>query len=110
MTQSIETKRELAKKRVAEIKGFFRHLQIFIIVNGLLFVLQKGWLSPLLPDGFPEEGYYFQWVSVNILIWGTILVVHGLTLYRHKFTFLKKWENRQIKKYMDKEDHPTKYR
>lgn len=103
MEKSIETKRELAKKRVAEIKGFFRHLKIFLVVNGGLFILKKGWLLPLLPDGFPQETYYFEWVDLHIVIWGIILAVHGITLYRHKITFLKKWEDRQIKKYMDEE-------
>lgn len=110
MTHSIETKREQAKKRVAEIKGFFRHLKVFIIINGLLYVLHKGWLLPLLPDWFPEEGYYFDWVNVNIAIWGVILAVHALTLYRHKITFLKKWEERQIKKYMEEDSSkPNKF-
>jgi len=108
MTQSMETKRELAKKRVAEIKGFFRHLKIFIIINGLLYVLKKGWLLPILPGGFPQETYYFDWVNLNILVWGLILAVHGLTLYRHKLTFLKKWEDRQIQKYMDEEQSKSK--
>ena len=110
MTRSIETKRELAKKRVAEIKGFFRHLKIFIIVNAFLFGLHKGWLLPLIPEWFPKEAYYFDWVNLNILVWGLILAVHGLTLYRHKLTFLKKWEERQIKKYMNEEDNQTKYK
>ena len=111
MTRSINTKRELAQKRVAEIKGFFRHLKIFLIINGLLFVLKKGWLASFLPEWFPEEAYYFDWVDLNILIWGLILLVHGLTLYRHKLTFLKKWEDRQIQKYMDKDrEESGKYR
>ena len=108
MTQHIETKRKLAKKRVEEIKGFIRHLKIFIIVNGFLFILQKGWLSPLLPDWFPDEAYYFDWVNVNILVWGVLLAVHALTLYRHKFTFLQKWEAKHIQKYMDEDRELTK--
>lgn len=103
MTQSIETKRALAKKRVEEIKGFFRHLKVFVVVNGLLFVLKMGWLQGLLPEWFPSEAYYFDWVIANIVIWGLILAVHALTLYRHRITFLKKWEERQIKKYMEEE-------
>ncbi len=108
MTRSIETKRELAKKRVEEIKGFFRHLKVFVVINGILFVLKKGWLQSILPDWFPEEAYYFEWVDFNILIWGLILAVHGLTLFRHRLTFLKKWEERQIKKYMEEEKSESK--
>ena len=111
MTRSVETKRELAKKRVEEYKGFFRHLKVFIVVNGILYLFNSGWLESIMPEWFPQEAYYFDWVNFNVLIWGVILLVHGLTLYRHKLTFLKKWEDRQIKKYMEKDrDETTKYR
>jgi hypothetical protein len=111
MMQSIETKKELAKKRVEEIKGFLRHLRVFLVVNGLLFVLKKGWLQSLLPEGFPKEAYYFEWVDVNIIAWGIILAIHWLTLYRHRLTFLKKWEEKQLKKYLEEEEsEPKKYR
>lgn len=101
------TKFELAQARVKEIKGFFRHLKIFILVNGTLYLFKSGVLRSLLPDWFPEESYYFDWVDLNVLIWLAILLVHAITLYRHKFAFLKRWEDRQIKKYLDKdkEDH-----
>jgi len=104
MTQSVETKREQAKKRVEEIKGLLGHVKIFMVVNGLLFVLKKGWLLPLLPEWFPEESYYFDWVTANIIVWALILMVHTLYVFRHKFTFLRKWEERQIQKYMDEDD------
>ncbi|MGD1946706.1 MAG: 2TM domain-containing protein [Croceivirga sp.] len=108
MIPSTETKRELAKKRVEEIKGFFRHLKVFIVINGSLYLLKLGWLNALLPNGFPIEPYYYDWIWMNILIWGLILAIHGLTLYRHRFTFLKKWEERQIKKYMEEEQSEAK--
>ena len=57
MIPSTETKRELAKKRVEEIKGFFRHLKGFFIVNGLIYLLKTGWLEATLPDWFPKEVY-----------------------------------------------------
>ncbi|MEM1256999.1 MAG: 2TM domain-containing protein [Bacteroidota bacterium] len=108
MTKSIETKRELAKKRVAEYKGFFRHLKVFIFINGLFYLFKTGWLESIMPEGFPQEAYYFDWVDLNVIIWGVILIVHGLTLYRHRLTFLKKWEDRQIRKYMDQDREETK--
>ena len=108
MTPSQETKRELAQKRVVELKGFFRHLRIFVIVNGILFAMRMGWLIPVLPDWFPTEQYYFQWVNLNIAIWAVILAVHALTLFRHKFTPFKKWEERKIKEFMDKEGTESK--
>ena len=100
----METKRELAKKRVEEIKGLFRHLMVFLVVNGLLVLMKIGWLLPLLPEWFPKESYFFDWVTMNIIIWAVILLIHALFVYRYKLTFLKNWEERQIKKYLDEDD------
>lgn len=97
------TSLERANKRIKELKGFYRHILIFIAVNGFLFLLQSGVLRPFMPEGFPTETYYFDWVNANIAIWGIILLVHAIIVYRGKFPFFKKWEERQIQKYMDED-------
>jgi len=103
MTTTKDTARETAEKRVKELKGYYSHIAIFVIVNGILYLLKTGVLTSLLPEAFPKESYYYDWINSNILIWGLILVVHTLILFRHKFTFFKKWEERQIQKYMDED-------
>ena len=106
--ESQKSKYERATKRVKELKGFYNHLKIFVLFNGLLYLMRSGILHSILPEDFPVEPYYFDWVHVNLLIWGVILLVHALVLYRHKFKFAKKWEERQIQKYMDKEQDEVK--
>ena len=101
-------KYERATKRVKELKGFYNHLKIFVIINGLFYLIKSGWLTPIMPDGFPTEAYYFDWINANVAIWGIIVVIHGLTLYRHKLPFLKKWEERQIKKIMEQDQEEVK--
>ena len=98
-----QAKYERAKKRVKELKGFYDHLKIFLVINGTLYLLKSGWLNPLLPEGFPIKAYYFNWIELNVLIWGLILLVHALYTFRNKFPFFKNWEERQIKKYMDQD-------
>ncbi|SNZ00516.1 2TM domain-containing protein [Flagellimonas pacifica] len=100
-------KYEKAKKRVKELKGFYNHLKIFIIVNGVLYLLKSGWLTSFMPKGFPTESYYFDWIHSNLILWGLIVAVHALILFRHKFPFLKKWEERQIQKYMDQDSEES---
>jgi hypothetical protein len=96
--------REAAKKRVQELKGYYSHITIFLIVNGILYLLKAGVLTSLLPEAFPRESYYYDWINGNVLIWALILAVHTLIVFRHKFTFFKKWEERQIKKYMEEDE------
>lgn len=99
---------ETAKKRVKELKGYYRHIMIFVVVNGILVLLKTGELTSLMPAAFPKKMYYYDWVNANILIWAVILLVHTLIIFRHKITFFKKWEERQIQKYMD-EDKTNDY-
>ena len=99
-----QTAREAAKKRVQELKGYYSHIIIFVIVNGILYLLKTGMLTSLLPEAFPKESYYYDWINSNILIWTLILIVHTLIVFRDKFTFVKKWEERQIKKYMEEDE------
>ncbi|WP_420322968.1 2TM domain-containing protein [Flagellimonas sp.] len=104
-------KYECAKKRVKELKGFYNHLKIFILVNAAFYLIKSGWLTPYMPEGFPTEAFYFDWINGNFIIWGVIVVIHWLTLYRHKLKFLKRWEERQIQKYMEQDgDEPRKYK
>lgn len=97
-----------AQKRVKELKGFYNHLKIFFIVNVLLYLVKNGMLNPLMPKGFPTESYYFDWIHINFLIWALIVIVHALILYRAQLPFLKKWEEKQIKKYLEEDKEETK--
>ncbi len=101
---SQNTNLEAAKKRVKELKGYYRHILIFVLVNGFLLLLKSGILFKVMPEWFPTESYYYDWINGNILIWVMILVLHTLLLFRHKFPFLKKWEERQIQKYMQEDE------
>ena len=102
--EKLDDKYERAAKRVKELKSLYRHLQIFLLVNGVLYLLKSGVLNPLMPEGFPTEHYYFDWVDSNVFIWGLILAVHALYTFRNRIPFLQKWEEHQIQKYMERED------
>jgi len=104
MMTNKQTAREAAKKRVQELKGYYSHITIFVIVNGILYLLKTGMLTSLLPEAFPKESYYYDWINSNILIWTLILIVHTLIVFLDKFTSVKKWEERQIKKYMEEDE------
>ena len=96
-----------AQNRVKELKGFYNHLKIFVIVNTLLYLVKSGVLNSWMPKGFPSQSYYFDWVHINFIIWGLIILVHALILYRHNLPFLKKWEEKQIEKYIEKDKEET---
>ena len=106
--QNYNQRREAAQKRVNEIKSFYGHLRAFIIINIILIVLQTELVDFILDRNAEMDPAFFVWVDLNILItpllWGIGLAIHGLYVYRHKFTFLKSWEKRQIKKFMEEDE------
>ena len=96
---------ERAQKRVKQLKGFYNHLKIFVLFHLVFFLLKSGVLHSFLPNGFPTESYYFDWIYWNLAIWGLIVAIHAV------FVFIpspfKKWEEKQIKEYMKKDKEET---
>lgn len=100
-----------AQKRVNDMKKFYRHLRVYVIINILLLVVKLN-----LYEWFNGEYEWMQspnftnWFSINIigtpLLWGIGLLIHGLYVFKLKSRtwqelkpeFLKKWEERQLEK------------
>lgn len=105
--ESFENKYERAKKRVDEIKALFKHIKVFVIINGFFYLFRIGLFDRFIPEYLTSEPNFYNWVDVNLLVWVVILIMHALYVYRNKFPFLKNWEKRQIQKILDKEDQNT---
>ncbi len=81
-----------ARKRVAEIKGFYGNLISYIVVNiGLLVVNMVT--SP--------KHLWFYW---PLLWWGIGVVFHGLKVFNYMPFLGKDWEEQKIKELMNKEE------
>ncbi len=109
--EGLEQKRKRARERVEVLKGFYNHVKIFVLINGFLYLTKSGLFNRFMPEGFQMEPYYFGWLELNLIIWGGILVVHGIFVFHNRLPFFKKWEERQIRKFMEKDqDEVKKYR
>ncbi len=91
---------ERAKKRVDELKKFYKHVAFYIVINGF-FIGRRIFHDIEYGDTFIEA---FTDVSNYRLFfwWGLIVIVHGLKVYRFSFLFNKDWEKRKIKEEMNK--------
>ncbi|HDR7786402.1 histidine kinase [Bacillus cereus] len=78
-----------AKKRVENLKAFYIHLALYILVNLMLFFINISSDSSKLWFLYPLAG------------WGIGIVIHGLTTFSFGI-FGKEWEERKIKEYMEK--------
>ena len=80
-----------AKKRVKEVKGFYIHALVYILVN-LAIVLLKYYKNGTIH--FQEWGLGF---------WGIGLLIHGFSVFIPNFFLGKNWEERKIRELMEKE-------
>lgn len=87
----VDDTRERAKKRVEELKGFYSHLAVFIIINGILILINLV-TSP--------NSWWFYWVTI---FWGIGLVFHAFSVFGSRRMFSKDWEEKKIQQYIDDE-------
>lgn len=82
-----DEKYERAKKRVEEIRNFYTHLAIYIVVMILLFYVDYS-------DG---GNWWFQFVLIG---WGIIVASQGISIFK----FNTDWEKKKIKELMKEDD------
>jgi hypothetical protein len=48
---------------------------------------------------------FLDWINWNVygttIVWGIILVVHGIIVFGNISWYMKKWEEREIQKYIN---------
>lgn len=88
-----------AKKRVDDIKGFYSHLTVYIIINIVLLVFKLD----IFENGeFNIPSYHWSYFATPFF-WGIGLLFHGLWVFGPSITSIKKWEERKIEQFMEKE-------
>ena len=92
-----------AKKRVQDIKGFYSHLTVYIVINifisgiiiyGLTYDENRGFFGAVT-----HFGVYSTW-----LFWGIGLFFHWFGVFGFKNFLGKSWEEKKIKQLMDEEE------
>jgi hypothetical protein len=83
---------ERARKQVHEIKGFYSHLTVYVLVIGFLVFINLRY-SP--------EYLWFFWPALG---WGIGLVSHSIKAFNWIPYFGKDWEERKIKEFMNNEN------
>ena len=101
--KQLETSYLRAVKRVKEIKGFYTHLMVYIVINIMVSTINMV-LNHQISDSasfFKALGHfstYMTWV-----LWGIGLLVHGLNVFWLRATYFKKWEDRKMQEYMNED-------
>ena len=91
-----------AKKRVKEIKGFYSHFLIYVIVNifisGIIIFGLTYSDNSSLSESFTNFGVYSTW-----LFWGIGIFFHWISVFGFKNLFGSAWEEKKIKELMRKD-------
>lgn len=99
-----------AKKKVKQIKRFYTHLTVYIIINLIIFI--KGNIEIFLENDV-ENKNLLDWIDWNIfytpVLWGIGLFFHGLFVFQNRFKGLKNWEDRKMKEFLEKEEEDLQY-
>lgn len=94
--ESLEYRRAL--KKVRALKGFYRHLTVYLVINLLLLYLNTR--EEGLIKGLVDISNYF-----TAFFWGIGLVAHAVGVFMPNFIFGGEWEERKIRELMEKERH-----
>ena len=95
---------EKAHKKMKDIKGFYSHLVVYLVINLLLVLAQIGLFNGSLANiDLPSWSFL-----TTPFFWGIGVFFHGLYVFQHKFSFFKDWEKRKIEEYMKKDEEEFK--
>lgn len=101
-----ENKYKKAKKKVKEEKDFYTHLTVYIVINLALIIINLG----VFQSGFSDIKIPKWPMFTTPFFWGIGLFFHWISVFKDNFAFLKHWEDKKIKEYMDKEEEDFKRR
>ncbi len=83
---------EKAKKRLEELKGFYSHLIVYIVIITFLAVV----------NFFTTPGFW--WFLFVAFFWGIGLLAHALSVFSRRGLFSKDWEERKVREYMEEDE------
>ncbi|PNQ72184.1 hypothetical protein C1T31_12720 [Hanstruepera neustonica] len=91
-----------AVKKAKQIKGFYVHLFLYVLVNVGWFIVMAFFdlLHAYSLYGFWGMGYGHVSMAV---FWGLGLLLHGVLVFGGNWPFSKKWEQRKVQELMDKD-------
>lgn len=99
---SEQAKQERAKQRISELKGFYVHLMVYLLIN-VFFML-----NVIIRDYYNGNSVLDSLFSLEVyslwFFWGIGIFFHAVHVFQWNPFFNRKWEERQLKKIMEKEE------
>ncbi len=90
-----------AKKRVKDIQGFYIHLVIYLFVNFMIIFYASK--DTVFGDGKIEAHQFY-----TAIFWGIGLFAHWASVFGPSLLLGKKWEEKKIREFMEKDKEQQK--
>jgi len=94
--------KELASKKVKQLKSFYSHLLVYVI-SMTVFLLKEYTDLPL--HFFPIQ--YINWVVM--IIWSAVMIGSAIDLFASYKIFGQQWEERKLKSILEKKYKKQKW-
>ncbi|QEE51351.1 2TM domain-containing protein [Flavobacterium alkalisoli] len=97
MENSFEERERLerAKKKVKSIKGFYRHLTVYLFVNAFILISRAIGMEP-------GEDFWRWGTFSTALFWGMGLLLHAASVFGTTIFFGSDWEERKLNEILEK--------
>ncbi|AZQ44141.1 2TM domain-containing protein [Nonlabens ponticola] len=92
-TETYQEKYARAKARVNEIRYFYNHVAVYLLINAALAGLN-----------YWENQFAFPWFLFPLLGWGIGLLSHAVGTFRLNPFVSKEWEERKLREIMEQQD------
>ncbi len=90
-----------AKHKVEKLRRFYWHIAIYVIISTAISTIL---LINKMSNGRTLEEALLNFNTLSVwLIWGIIIIMHGIRVYVFPKLFGGTWEDKKIEELMDKE-------
>lgn len=91
-----------ARHKVDRIKGFYKHLAAYIIINSIILGIK------IIKNFNIGDTNFDLWIDINFygtwLFWGIGLAFHAFSVFGSDYFFGKNWEENKIKQMMEEDE------
>jgi hypothetical protein len=108
MTDHKQSKYERAQERVVQLKKFYNHAVVFVIINTLLILFRNHFRVTLISEEAFGSPDFLKWIDWNVfgttIVWGIILAFHALRVFGNIQVLGKSWEERKLQEFMNEDE------
>ncbi len=91
-----------AKKRVDDIKAFYTHLIVYVLINIFISSIK---ITFNIRSGEPFSEAFFDFSTFAVwMAWGIGITFHGFAVYSESTLSFRRWKEKKLQQFLDEEE------